>query len=134
MHYFIFALGNPFGNDEINHKVNDIAAGKLAGARGEYYKRTYNFKQIIFTTTEGKLINIILSQTEYAKYLKNLNSEDGRERFTEFVKRYGLNPDKLTTKITKRMTKNNNNIVILENPSFFKTLNFHINTPFSLFI
>ena len=88
--------------DEINHTVDDIAAGKLAGSRGEYYKRTYNFKQIIFTTTEGKLINIILSQTEYAKYLKNLNSEDGKERFTEFVKRYGLNPDKLTTKITKR--------------------------------
>ena len=22
VHYFIFALGNPFGNDEINHKVD----------------------------------------------------------------------------------------------------------------
>ncbi len=88
--------------DEINNTVGAIAAGKLAGTRGEYYKRTYNFKQIIFTTTEGKLINIILSQTEYAKYLKNLSSEDGKERFTEFVKRYGLNPDKLTSQITKK--------------------------------
>lgn len=88
--------------DRVVKTVDAVASGTLHNSRNESYHRTYTFKQILFTTTEGKYINIILSQSEYAKYLKNLNSDDGKERLTEFVKRYGLNPDNLTSNIVKK--------------------------------
>lgn len=89
-------------HDKVLETIEAIAAGKITGMKNETVKRTYTFKQIIFKTKQGERINIILSLNEYNKYLRNLSSEDGRERFAEFVKRYNLNPDNLTTEIVRK--------------------------------
>ena len=88
-------------HDKVISTVSDISSGKIQKTRNESVQRTYTYKKVIFKTLEGKLITIILSPSEYNRYMRNLNAEDGRERFTEFVKKYGLNPDKLTSEIKK---------------------------------
>ena len=88
-------------HDKVISTVSDISSGKLPKSRNESVQRTYTFKKVTFTTAEAKLLSIILSPSEYNHYMRNLNAEDGRERFAEFIKKYGLNPDKLTSKVTK---------------------------------
>ena len=88
-------------HDKVMSTVSDISSGKTPKSRNESVQRIYTFKKVTFTTAEAKLLSIILSPSEYNHYMRNLSAEDGRERFAEFIKKYGLNPDKLTSRVTK---------------------------------
>ena len=82
--------------ERVNKILDDIASGKL-NKKNEGLKNPIEYKQITLFTIKGEPIKFILLVSEYNDLRKELKGEDRKEKFIEFLSKYSIDPDSLSS-------------------------------------